>query len=63
MLPVTLAGIEGSERDLSYLVLWVIILFTYEGLGAGAVELIEYLGFFLYVFESSICFYHLIYSS
>lgn len=38
-----LAGMEGSERDLSYLVLWVSILFSYEGPGTGAVELIEYL--------------------
>lgn len=58
-----LAGMEGSERDLSYLVLWVRILFSCEGPGTGAVELIECLEFFLYVFESSACFYHHMYSS
>lgn len=47
---------KGTERNLSYLLLWVIECFSNEGLGAEAVELVEYLELFLYIFESGIYF-------
>lgn len=56
MLTVTLLGMKGTERNLSYLLLWVIECFSNEGLGAEAVELVEYLELFLYIFESGIYF-------
>lgn len=56
MLAVTLLGMKGTERNLSYVFLWVIELFSNEGLRAEAVELVEYLELFFYIFESNIFF-------